>query len=177
MDYGVGIKPIPQNSTKQVDNFPIVSDQTLGEAISNANITLSNNNKLSFPSEGTGVDNVTYNEKKYKGSDAYAFLGWYSTREADQVTQVTADTKYKYSSNKTIYQIYQPKSYEISFKTNQDGITISNITARYNQIVALPQLNISGKTFKGWYWKDDGKETLFNKIMPPFNIELYAKWE
>ena len=177
MDYGVGIKPTPQDSTKQVDSFTIAYGATLGTAISNANITLSNGTKLAFPSSGTGVADVTYNGKKYGGSDAYNFSGWYWTTEANSGTKVNADTKYNYKLNRTIHQIYTPKSYQINFTTNDTTITLSTITAKYNEKVVVPQLNVSGKTFKGWYWKDGETEVGFNGIMPPFTLNLYAKWE
>jgi uncharacterized repeat protein (TIGR02543 family) len=177
MDYGVGIKPTPQDSIKQVDSFTIQYGTTLGSAISNANITLSDGTKLAFPSSGTGVAEVTYNGKKYSGDKAYEFSGWYWTTEANSGTQVNANTTYKYQLNRTIHQIYTPKSYAINFTTNDTAITLFSITAKYNEKVVVPQLNVSGKTFKGWYWKDGETEVGFNGIMPPFTINLYAKWE
>ena len=177
MDYGVGIKPTPQDSTKQVDSFTIAYGATLGTAISNANIILSDGKKLAFPSSGTGVAEVTYNGKKYNGSHAYEFSGWYWTTEANSGTRVNANTTYNYKLNRTIHQIYTPKSYSINFTTNNTAITLSSITAKYNEKVVVPQLNVSGKTFKGWYWKDGETEVGFNGIMPPFTLNLYAKWE
>lgn len=177
MDYGVGIKPTPQDSTKQVDSFTIQYGTTLGSAISNANITLSDGSKLAFPSSGTGIDEVTYNGKKYRGSDAYNFSGWYWTTETNSGTQVNANTAYNYKLNRTIHQIYTPKSYQINFTTNDTAITLSSIAAKYSEKVVVPQLNVSGKTFNGWYWKDGETEVGFNGIMPPFTLNLYAKWE
>lgn len=177
MDYGVGIKPIPQDSTKQVDSFTIAYGATLGTAISNANITLSDGTTFAFPSIGTGVAEVTYNGKKYGGSQAYEFSGWYWTTEANSGTQVNANTTYDYQLNRTIHQIYTPKIYDITFTTNDTAITLSSITAKYNEKVVVPQLNKSGKTFKGWYWKDGETEVPFNGLMPPFTLNLYAKWE
>ena len=177
MDYGVGIKPIPQDSTKQVDSFTIQYDTTLGSAISNANITLSNGTKLAFPSSGTGVPDITYNGKKYSGSQAYEFSGWYWTTEVNSGTQVNANTIYNYQLNRTIHQIYTPKNYRIDFTTNDTAITLLPITAKYNEKVVVPKLNKSGRNFKGWYWKDGETEVGFNGTMPPFNLDLYAKWE
>ena len=182
MDYGVGIKPTPQDSTKQVDSFTIAYGATIGTAISNANITLSDGTKLPFPSSGTGVAEVTYNGKEYNGSDAYDFIGWYWTTEVNSGTQVNASTTYNYQLNRTIHQIYTPKIYDINFTTNDTAITLLSIKAKYNENVVVPQLNKSGRNFKGWYWKDkdeNGKdvEVGFNGIMPPFTLNLYAKWE
>lgn len=177
MDYGVGIKPTPQDSTKQVDSFTIAYGATLGTAISNANITLSDGTKLAFPSSGTGVADVTYNGKKYSGSQAYDFRGWYWTTEANSGTQVNESTTYNYQINRTIHQIYTPKPYQINFTTNETAITLLPITAKYNEKVVVPQLSISGKNFKGWYWKDGETEVGFNGIMPPFTLNLYAKWK
>lgn len=182
MDYGVGVNPTPQDSTKQVDSFTIAYGATLGSAISNANITLDDGTKLAFPSSGTGVAEVTYNGKKYSGSQAYEFSGWYWTTEANSGTQVNASTAYNYQLNRTIHQIYTPKSYQINFTTNDTEITLLPITAKYNEKIVVPQLNKTGRSFKGWYWTDKdekGKdvEVGFNGIMPPFTLNLYAKWE
>lgn len=177
MDYGVGIKPTPQDSTKQVDSFTIAYGATLGTAISNANITLSDGTKLEFPSSGTGVAPVTYNGKEYSGDKAYEFSGWYWTTEANSGTQVNASTTYDYQLNRTIHQIYTPKSYSINFTTNDTAITLLPITAQYNEKVVVPKLNVSGRNFKGWYWKDGETEVGFSGVMPPFTLNLYAKWE
>ena len=177
LDYGVGLKPIPQSTNNQVDNFTIRYGEALGTAISNANITLSSGVKFAFPSSGTGVADVKYNNKTYSGSSAYLFSGWFWSTEANASSQVVSTTKYNDLSNKTIHQIYTPKSYSINFTTNDTAITLSSMTAKYNDKVALPKLNVSGKTFKGWYWKDGDTEFAFNGIMPPFELNLYAKWE
>ena len=177
LDYGVGLKPIPQSTNNQVDNFTIRYGEALGTAISNANITLSSGVKFAFPSSGTGVADVKYNNKTYSGSSAYLFSGWFWSTEANASSQVVSTTKYNDLSNKTIHQIYTPKSYSINFTTNDTAITLSSMTAKYNDKVALPKLNVSGKTFKGWYWKDGDTEFAFNGIMPPFVLNLYAKWE
>lgn len=177
MDYGVGIKPTPQDSTKQVDSFTIAYGATIGTAISNANITLSDGTKLEFPSSGTGVAPVTYNGKEYSGDKAYEFSDWYWTTEANSGTQVNASTTYDYQLNRTIHQIYTPKSYSIKFTTNDTAVTLLPITAKYNEKVVVPQLNVSGRNFKGWYWKDGETEVGFSGVMPPFTLNLYAKWE
>jgi uncharacterized repeat protein (TIGR02543 family) len=177
MDYGVGIKPTPQDSTKQVDSFTVAYGSTISNAISTANIILSDETKLAFPSNGTGASNVIYNGKTYSGSQAYEFRGWYWSTEANSELQVTSNTTYNYQINRTIHQIYSPRVYQINFDTNDVGINILPIMAKYNEKVVVPQLNKAGKTFKGWYWKDGDTEVGFNGIMPPFTLNLYAKWE
>lgn len=177
MDYGVGIKPTPQDSTKQVDSFTIAYGQTIGTAIYNANITLSDGaTKFAFPSSGTGAPEVTYNEKKYSGEKAYSFNGWYWQTSAFG-TMVTSDTPYKFELNRTVHQVYSPRTYEISFDTKEPTVTLINVRAKYNEKVILPKLNVSGRNFAGWYWKDGKDEVAFNGVMPPFDISLYAKWE
>lgn len=177
MDYGVGIKPTPQDSTKQVDSFTIAYGSTIGTAISNANITLSDGNKFTFPTSGTGLSKVTYNNKEYVGSDAYDFSGWYWTTEANIATKVNSSTIYNYQINRTIHQIYTPRYYTIDFVTNDSNISIASIVAKYNEKVVLPELSAKDRTFLGWYWNDGDTEVAFNGTMPPFNISIYAKWE
>lgn len=181
LDYGVGIKPIPQDSSKQIDSFTITYNLNIANTISDANITLSDGNKFILPtsptSGGTGVADVTYNNKTYSGSEAYSFEGWYWTTEINSETKVDNSTNYTYALNRTIHQIYQPKPHTITFNTNDSAITLSNSSARYGENVNVPTLNKSGKTFKGWFWKDGDVDVAFNGIMPPFTLNLFAKWE
>lgn len=177
LDYGVGIKPTTQSTEKQIDSFPITYEQTISTAISNASVVLADGSIFSFPSNGTGAKNVKYNGKEYLGESAYQFSGWYLETTANEGVKVTGNTSYKFKNNITIHQIYEPKSYNITFDTKAENISFSSTTAKYSDKVNLPSLNISGKTFKGWYFDDNGEEVKFNGTMPPFNLNLYAKWE
>lgn len=175
-DYGIGLKPITQITTEQIDTFKITKGETIGKAISNAGVILSTGNIFSFPQNGTGVSNVSYNGKSYSGDAAYEFKGWYWNINAIN-EKVTKDTIYNYEANKTIYQIYSAKYYDVYFETNDASINIKNTIGQYGKELNVPNLSATGKIFKGWFWKDGNTEVKFNGIMPPFILYLYAKWE
>jgi hypothetical protein len=176
-DYGVGVTPIPQFSNDQVDVIPITYGQTIGTAIDNANITPANGSKFDLSTTGTGPADVTYNNKKYLGNLAYSFVGWYWSSFDYEKNKVERNTKYNFKTNKTVHQIYTPRMYAINFETNQSSISLAATTAKYGEKVNVPKLNVNGQTFKGWFWKDGETEVAFNGIMPPFVLNLYAKWE
>ena len=183
LDYGIGIKPTPQISSEQIDNFPVLYGKTIGETILSANIVLDDNKIFQFPSNGTGIPPVYYNEKEYSGDKAYKFSGWYWTPQENADTRVNSSTAYNYQLNRTIHQIYTPVEHSISFRTHTDNIAIKDMSVKYGEKVSLPILAVQGKNFKHWYYIDlvDGEavQVVFNNnsAMPPFDLVLNAKWE
>lgn len=173
LNFGIGIKPQPQNSNDRVDEFAITKGQTIGNAISSAGIVLANGSTFPFPSAGTGIEEVEYAGKKY---NPYFFDGWGWTPQKSGST-VLSFTEYNYDGNRTIYQYYGVNQYSLSFDTKDVSLSLSTVLAKYNEKVALPTLYSGNKKTVGWYWLNDGVETAFNGIMPPFNLTIYAKWE
>lgn len=175
--YGNGI-PLYSQTAGAVNSVTIRKGQTLSTAISNANITLDSGNKFTFPTNGTGGKSVLY-EQEY--IVPYDFKGWYWTPEANEKTKVSAGTIYDTEDgtpliNRTIYQIYDPKKYSVTFVTNTSQINYMPQDVAYGSIVPLPALRASGYTFIGWY-TDAALKTAFSGAMPPKNLTLYAKWE
>jgi uncharacterized repeat protein (TIGR02543 family) len=175
--YGNGI-PLTKMTAEsggglQVDNVVVVKNQSIETAISNANIKLSDGKDFTFPTNGTGSKRVEFERKYY---EPYEFRGWYWTSEESTATRVYPNTRFDYNSNKTMFQIYKPKSYAVSFVTNTNGISFSGITAEYGSKVALPNMAKSGYAFLGWFTDNEFK-TQFSGTMPPYPITLYAKWE
>lgn len=123
----------------------------------------------------TSANKVEYNDVEY---DAYDFKGWYWTpRRVDNSTQITANTKYTVQGNATIYQIYEPKTFTITFNSN-GGSSVKSVTQEYGSTIYEPPAPTkSGSTFGGWYATSDfsGNEFDFT-TMPPTNVTLYAKW-
>ena len=173
LNFGIGIKPQPQNSNDRVDEFAITKGQTIGTAIYSAGIVLANGSTFAFPSAGTGVEEVEYAGKKY---NPYFFDGWGWTPQKSG-SSVLSFTEYNYDGNRTIYQYYGVNQYSLSFDTKDVSLSLSTVWAKYNEKVTLPTLYSGNKKTVGWYWLNDGVETAFNGIMPPFNITIYAKWE
>lgn len=121
------------------------------------------------------------NETKYP----YRRKGWYKTPQIGftvdesgnqvEVSPITSTTPYSVVGNSTIYQIFEPLSYTLTFNSN-GGTSISAITTTYDSTVAIPIPKKDGKTFKGWYY-DEKFERPFGGKMPPVDATLYAKWE
>lgn len=121
------------------------------------------------------------NETKYP----YKRKGWYKTPQVGftvdasgnqvEVSPITSTTPYSVVGNSTIYQIFEPLSYTLTFNSN-GGTQIEEITTTYDSTVAVPVPKKDGKAFKGWYY-DKKLERPFGGKMPPVNTTLYAKWE
>lgn len=157
-----------------INSITITENQTISQAIANANITLDNGTIFTFPENGTGGLSVEYEEGKY--TVPYEFKGWYWTPEENVATRVYGSTIFDYKLNRTIYQIYEPIKYSVSYVTNTNSISLDTIQVAYKSNVPLPTLRQSGYTFIGWYI-DSGFTKQFSGAMPPYNITLYAKWE
>lgn len=176
LNYGIGIKPQPQNSEDNVNSFEIIVGETIGTAITKANITLADGTVFKFPSNGTGVKKVEYNGKEY--DNAYYFAGWsWDVASAEGNLHVSEDTKYNYEFNRTIYQHFKTNPHSLNYNTGVANLYLGSIMAGYGEKVPTPTLFDGDKMSKGWYWKDGDKEVAFNGTMPPFNITIYAKWE
>lgn len=123
----------------------------------------------------TSANKVEYNDAEY---DAYDFKGWYWTpRRVDNSTEITASTLYTVQGNSTIYQIYEPKTFTITFNSN-GGSSVKSIIQEYGTTIYEPPTPTkSGATFEGWYAASDFSGDEFDfATMPPTNVTLYAKW-
>ena len=149
----------------------------VGEAISKAGVVLADGSVFTFPENGTGTPEVEYNGKKYSGSAAYTFEGWYYSTTAVSAFKVSSNTIFDKAKNATIHQIYKPRKWNVYFETNMQDIYVPSMRFKYGDAVEAPNLQSLEKNFVGWYWKDGTKEVAFNGVMPPFNLTLYAKWE
>ncbi len=172
-NYGVG-DAVLNNNGQSILSIPIIYQETYETAIQRANIILEDGSRLSgFPVSDLPI--VTYDNEEYTPYDR---KGWYTTStigNEQQPLKVT-DT-YQIDGDGTIYQIFAPKTYAITFDT-QGGNSLSPITAEYNTLVELPTPTISGSgiIFAGWYISDSTK-LITSLQMPPKNITLYAKWK
>lgn len=171
--YGNG-NVLYSQTTGEVNNIKITKGQTIEQAISIANITLENGSKFTFPTSGTGSISVELNGKTYT---PYEFKGWYWTTEANSNTKVTSSTVFNYSTNRVIYQIYEPIKYTVIYNSNDSNISFDSTLIAYGQSVPLPSPRKTGYTFNGWFTTSDFKDgTQFNGTMPPYSLTLYAKW-
>ena len=171
-NYGNG-NTLYSQTTGAINNITINNGETINAAILRADIILDNGTKFEFPSDGTGGLSVLYEDEYIV---PYKFKGWYWTPNPYNDIKVDGSTVFNYALNRTIYQIYEPIEYNVSYQTNKDNITFDTQKIAYGSKVPLPALRTSGFTFIGWYLDSEFK-TAFNGTMPPKDISLYAKWE
>ena len=173
LDYGNGKIPVPQNANNDVNSFKISYGETYKTAIMRSLILLSNGEYLSLDNllKGTGSKTVQYNNENV---EAFDFQGWYSVNKIDDNYKISVSSLYNYNFNKTIYQIYTPKKFNVQYLGENLYIQSQNI--EYGSNVPLPKFSLNDKTITGWYL-DEAFTKSFNGIMPPANISIYAKWE
>lgn len=117
---------------------------------------------------------VEYEEEIYT---PYFNGGWYKTAiKTSNSEKVTQDTIYWLDSDSTIYCLYDTESYSVRYHTNIDDIALDSIEVKYGEQVFQPKLYTEYYEFKGWYLDAEFSKTLTG-TMPPFSIDLYAKWE
>lgn len=171
--YGNG-NPLYNRQTGEVINsVKIKKGQTIATAFANAGITLPNGVSLTFPENGTGSVSKVYEDIPYT---PYTFDGWYSTSEKSATTRVYGSTTFEKNANATIYQIYSPILYNVTYEDNSDVVSFDTIQVPYGSSVPLPRPMVEGFTFAGWYTDNETFEKSFSGTMPPKPITLYAKW-
>lgn len=152
-DYGLGEPKFDSNGE------PIYSVQkrildTIGELYASPNPTV----------EFNGTTYTPYTRK-----------GWYWTPQITNTSVPIKPTDILYSSyNRTMYQIFSPNNFTLTFVTNGGG-AVEKITAPYGSTVAIPTPQKAGFTFGGWFY-DSSFTRAFDGTMPPVNSTLFAKW-
>lgn len=101
--------------------------------------------------------------------------GWYKHPVKQENMKVTSNQAYWLSRDTIIYALYDKKPFTVTYHTNDTNTSIPTQTLYYGDSVYLPTLARSGYTFQGWYI-DSGFKTAFRGTMPPYPIDLYAKW-
>lgn len=153
-DYGLGEPQLDENGN------PIYTKQIrYGETFG----TLYNS-----PMPTVTFDGITYNP--------YTRKGWYYTPSiVETSTRITSDTKYELRGNYTIYQIFEPLSYTLTFVSN-GGNNFSPITAQYGSLISVGTPKRDGYKFDGWYYDDVTFAKPLGNTMPPVSKTVYAKW-
>ena len=144
-----------------------------------------NTYKVTFDANGgscsTASKNVTFDAKygdlPEPTRTGYTFSGWYTATSGGM--KVTKDTKVATAKNHTLYAIWKPNTYKVTFDANGGSCATEskNVTfdAKYGE---LPEPSRTGYTFDGWYTKASGgsKVTASTKVSTAKNHSLYAHW-
>ena len=112
------------------------------------------------------IDEITYYP--------YENGAWYKTPTKAINSVPLADNElYWLETSTQIYLIYETKKYRAHYYI--DGEFYVQSDTEYNTAVLKPQPFKAGYTLSGWYLDADYK-TPAPVLMPPYNINLYAKW-
>lgn len=153
--YGVGTPKIDNQTMQQIGSKVFKYGESIGELPTSEALPI-----------------VTYLGKEYQ--DVYTNPQWYKT-SLRQGTPLQNNEKYWIYGNSTIYQLYEIKKSTINYYVEKELYsTIASV--EYGASVQLPTLVKSGYTFDGWYI-DDKYSSKFVGIMPPYKLNLYARWK
>lgn len=109
----------------------------------------------------------------------YVFKGWssskYSTRSKYQPGE-----KYSKNASVTLYAVWEPEIYNISFDTNGGKGEIESITVTYGDTIKMPNSVIRDNYYlRGWAQTPSASEPEFTfglDYKPTDNMTLYAVW-
>lgn len=171
-----GIYVLKQGVSSDLDITKSSSNQywtSISYPVDNVTITLGEGNIL--------VVNISdYTNASVSVSDEAAFLS--ALNQA--VTGSADDDCYIWSYQKVISEnngyhldciAYVP-TYEITFVTNADDITIDNQSILRNDIASTPSIERENFTLDGWYTDSEFTSPYDFSIPVKSNITLYAKW-
>jgi uncharacterized repeat protein (TIGR02543 family) len=119
-------------------------------------------------------------EPSVKGSDGKLYYpyyngGWYKHPVKQEDMQVFSNALYWSNRDTTIYALYDKRLFSVTYHTNDPNTSLPSYNAKYQDEVYTPTLSRSGYTFQGWY-VDPEMTKRFGDDMPPYSIDLYAKW-
>lgn len=120
-------------------------------------------------------------EPSVKGADNKLYYpyhngGWYKHPVKQEDMRVHDNDSYWLTRDTVIYALYDKKPFTVTYHTNTWGTYIPQQTLYYGDSVYLPTLWREGYTFQGWY-VDEGLTSVFGGNMPPYSINLYARWK
>jgi uncharacterized repeat protein (TIGR02543 family) len=116
---------------------------------------------------------VTYNGKlEYP----YENGGWYKHPVKQSDMKVNDGDLYWLDRDTIIYALYDKKPLYVAYHTNVSDINIATHFLTYGDEVYTPTLYHPDYTFRGWYLDSAFKKS-FSGTMPPYSINLYARWE
>ena len=115
----------------------------------------------------------------------WSFEGWYTSRDGG--TKVTSDSIYRVLGNQTLYAHWKANTYTVTFDYNKpanatsvmaDNETTTKKVTYDMPYGSLPNPNMVGWTFDGWYTEKTGgtKITASTMYRTVSNQTLYAHW-
>ena len=134
--------------------------------------------KLHYPAETQiwyAQKAASLNTSKLPDSDYdyHTIYGWYS----DDSFSSSVTFPYTLSADTELYAKYIPNTFQVSFITDDDSITIPKQAVTYPASAAEPTgLSKTGYTLDGWYTDKDCRTAYDFSSKVTGDITLYAKW-
>ena len=108
----------------------------------------------------------------------YTFLGWSTSSSATSATY-SAGGSFTANSNTTLYAVWSPTTYTVSFNANGGSVSpTSKTVSKGSTYGTLPTPTRTGYTFTGWYTAASGgtQITASSTVSITANQTLYAHW-
>lgn len=183
-NYGLGQPAYDQNNIP-ITSIKFLTNETVGSAISRANLQYRDTDGTMKPLVDLPyssaypqvvvqetVDGVTKNIVYYP----YSNVGWHWTNTyTPGQSGISTNSIITATQDITIYLIYNANSYSIHYESN-GGTQYSDEYVKYGTALPSHTPYKQGYTFGGWYL-DEELTKQAPSVMPPYDINLYAKWE
>ena len=119
--------------------------------------------------------NDEYGDLPVPQREGYTFMGWYTEKEGGE--QITENTLMGTSDN-TVYAHWSINEYLLTFDANGGTVNLIYKKVKYsNKYGTLPNPDLEGHTFLGWYTgKDGGEPVTEDTLMGSRDVTVYAKW-
>ena len=108
----------------------------------------------------------------------YSFSSWTTKSDGTGVVYQPG-TKYTKDANLTLYAVWSPNKYTVTFDPNDGTVSTSSKTVYYGSTYdSLPTPTRTGYKFDGWYTAKSGgtKVTKDTKVTTASNHTLFAHW-
>jgi len=103
--------------------------------------------------------------------EGYIFSGWYLDSSFEYIYEHHEHP----TSNLTLYAKWTPKTYTIVIFSDSD-VHSEPLSFFVNELITLPVLTKENYYFNGWYLDDEFHDVFTQTNMPPYDLEIYAKW-
>ena len=108
----------------------------------------------------------------------YTFVGWSLSQNGEKICDNGGSFTMPYHSSTTLYAVWVPNTYTITFDGNGGTVGSASMTVTYDQLYTLPTPTRTGYTFVGWY--DQYGWTRFDTTgtwRETSGYTLYAFWQ
>jgi len=109
----------------------------------------------------------------------YVFKGWAKSKNAT-TPKYNAGDKYTSNANITLYAVWEPEVYTVSFDANGGKGELESVLVTYGNKIKLPNsVILDSKYLKGWSTKTNSATAEFKpgeEVYPEQNTVFYAVW-